>query len=584
MHGQSHLDRRGVVRRFIAAIQAAGFSRFFAYASILLLQAKTSWGLWQWKDLTPGDTSFYFVNAYDWYQNGKGVITWSPLYGIFMGAFFQLSSDAYWIVTAHRLALTLITSALVLAVMRRLLPPLVAWLMAAWWVVLPINFDTLYEVHLFALIPVLTACLVVGAGTRRWRRGAALAVLLLATILVRNELLVATVAFAALVFAWEVRGGPRRAPQGRIADGLLLSYGAPLALVACISALLFIRARDRDVVGAMLSRKHTLNICQVYAFGYQQRYTDFRKSPWLECQELMHRVFGVPEPTLVQAVLRKPSAVLEHLAWNLRLFPAGIQVLMFNQTSAAHNPDYAPVRRSWVAVPLTIVWLGIIAVGALKVWGRGRDWWRSSVQPAAWAWLVLLSAVFGALIVGMIQRPRPSYLFSLGILLRAFTGALMLPLFRRLQEIRQPTAWFPLAVVVVILLTPSYYGWAHGSGSRPLLEAYRRLARFEELMKQPATVFLARNFATELCNYVAKGRCTGLMYPRLVDEFRLGDSWLAVLRRHRVNLLFADESLLRSQQGQALVAEVRKSGWRTVAFENWAGGSWCLLQANGDSR
>ena len=34
---------------------------------------------------------------------------------------------------------------------------LLAWLLAAWWAVLPVNFDTLYEVHLFALLPVLAA-------------------------------------------------------------------------------------------------------------------------------------------------------------------------------------------------------------------------------------------------------------------------------------------------------------------------------------------------------------------------------------------------------------------------------------------
>ena len=38
-------------------------SRAFAYGSLLALQAKIVWGVWNWKDLTAGDTSSYFVGA-----------------------------------------------------------------------------------------------------------------------------------------------------------------------------------------------------------------------------------------------------------------------------------------------------------------------------------------------------------------------------------------------------------------------------------------------------------------------------------------------------------------------------------------
>src|SRR5262245_11595961 len=41
--------------------------------------------------------------------------------------------------------------------MRPLLPAGIALLLALWWAVLPINFETLYEVHLCSVLPILAA-------------------------------------------------------------------------------------------------------------------------------------------------------------------------------------------------------------------------------------------------------------------------------------------------------------------------------------------------------------------------------------------------------------------------------------------
>ena len=71
--------------------------------------------------------------------------------------------------------------------MRRLLPHWIALLVAAWWAVLPINFDTASTVHLFAVIPVLAAWLL-ALGHARWMRGAALATLVVTTVLVETVL------------------------------------------------------------------------------------------------------------------------------------------------------------------------------------------------------------------------------------------------------------------------------------------------------------------------------------------------------------------------------------------------------------
>ena len=76
---------------------------WFSYLTILLLQLKVIWGIWHLRDLTAGDTSSYFLGAYNWYRHMKVEIVWSPLYTAFYGSFLHLSTDAYFATTAHRL-------------------------------------------------------------------------------------------------------------------------------------------------------------------------------------------------------------------------------------------------------------------------------------------------------------------------------------------------------------------------------------------------------------------------------------------------------------------------------------------------
>jgi hypothetical protein len=119
--------------------------------------------------------------------------------------------EVYAATILHRIIVVMVAALGVLAVMRRLLPPAIALLIAMWWAVLPINFNTLYEVHLFALLPVLAAWLVAMSAESAWNRGAALPILLAATVLVCNELIVASLLFASVCVLREIavskRGG-----------------------------------------------------------------------------------------------------------------------------------------------------------------------------------------------------------------------------------------------------------------------------------------------------------------------------------------------------------------------------------------
>ena len=167
---------------------------WISYPLLLLLQLKVMWGVWQYRDLPRGDESGYYSRAFLWFKDLMVDIVWSPLYTAFLGTLMHLSSDAYVVTTVHRLMILLALGILVLALMRRLLPHGIAWLIAAWWVILPVNFDTVSTVHLFPVVPVLAAWLLMLYTPGPWTRGGAIAILLVTSVLIRNEYLVATVA------------------------------------------------------------------------------------------------------------------------------------------------------------------------------------------------------------------------------------------------------------------------------------------------------------------------------------------------------------------------------------------------------
>src|SRR5271155_2983966 len=41
---------------------------WFAYLTMFLLQMKVLWGIWDYRDLTPGDTTSYYCIAYFWFE------------------------------------------------------------------------------------------------------------------------------------------------------------------------------------------------------------------------------------------------------------------------------------------------------------------------------------------------------------------------------------------------------------------------------------------------------------------------------------------------------------------------------------
>ncbi len=294
------------------------------------------------------------------------------------------------------------------------------------------------------------------------------------------------------------------------------------------------------------------------------------------------RTYGTPEPPLVEAFSRNPSAMLEHFYWNLGLIPSGIQVALFGATSGKISPDYAPVTSESDITPvLSVAWLAILAAGAFCLGRNWRPWWDQWLKDRAWGWILLLAA--GCVTFGVIisQRPRPSYLFAFAILVRAATGMSLFIIIGNTAWHRWLTAAFPVIAVSLVLFTPSYYTGANAGQPqprpRPLLTAYRRLAPLDKLFERPGAIVATPGYGVELCSYVGKGNCSGLNYAELRNEVTSsGSTWLKILEKHNVELVYINEEVLAEPIGQRLLQETGAS-WETLVRIKTSGQDWALM-------
>jgi len=574
---------------------------WFSYLTLLLLQLKVVWGIWQHRDLSIGDESGYYSRAFLWFKDLTVDIAWSPLYTSFLGTLMHLSTDAYTVTAAHRLILILALDIMILALMRRLLPHWIAWLVAAWWTILPVNFDTTSAVHLFAVIPVVAAWLLILHRQSAWTRGGAIAVLLVTTVLVRNEYAVATAILGACCFRWESRMAEHVEPR-RMArrPSYLISYGLPLAMAAAVILFFYTRSIYRLpelwTGGALphhrppwsahggLKPKHTYNMCQVYAYGFQQRHPEWSSNPMLDCSGLMQSTFGHPMPSLVEMVRRNPLAVLQHFWWNLTLAPSGIQLLLFNASSGTVNPDYFPAPlRSRRALALSLVTGSILALGLVLLYRDRRFWWEHWLKDRALGWLAMLSVVAVAALIIPTQRPRPAYLFGQGLVLMAVTGMCVFAISRRWPIVRNPSRWLPIIMVALLLIMPDHY--RDHRGPRPLLALYERLAPFGSAFNRPDTVFVVSGYVIEIHDYVGHNYFTSPLVNfdyAILDKAPADRPLPSFLDQQGVNLFYIDETLWRrlsaNPMHRSFLSSPESARWTILASRDTATGTWMLLE------
>jgi hypothetical protein len=561
--------------RLTVAAQSLIQHPFFAYPAIVVLQLRFMWRIWDYKDMTAGDTSYYYLVALNWAQHLHD--TWfSPLYTNYFGTVLWFFDDVETAVLFHRMLVVVGATILVLAVARALLGPALGLLVAVWWAVVPANFNIDYEVHLFGFLPVLAAILVVAQWPSRVGRGIALGLLAGTMTLARNELVIAVLIFAAAIVVAEIR--QRRAELVAVGS-YLKCYGIPLLVVAFLTfgALWQSPAHGRHV-RQELRDHHGLNMCQVYAFNYQQRHpADFTGNPFTDCAPLMQREFGKPYPSFFEQARANPGALKDFVAWNVHLTPIGLQVALFGATSRGSNPGYYPVKtfRRYAAF-LTLLVLAIVAVG-LALALRERAYWAAQVRTKAWPLILLFALSVTAVVVALTQRPRAEYIYGLTLSLMLLTAACLGVILRRvgLMQVAAPLA--AVGTLVLILALPSYYR----QGPRPLHDALERLDEVRPVLRQPGAVLVTSGYNWEICAYLAKSfqqHCSSPSWLSVQSQLKRGTSVKRILDNTRATVIYADPV---SRLEPAFVAYLQSPGaraeWRTIESGTGTDGEWSVL-------
>jgi hypothetical protein len=536
-----------------------------AYPAVALVQGRALWGVWH-NDLTPGDGSRYFQDSVLWTDHGKVNLAWSPLYDVFYGTTRKLlGGDALAGENLHRALIALGVTLLLLALARRLLPPGPALLVALWWAVLPVNYDALYEVHLFAPAFPLAAALLLSDDPGPWRRGSAFALLVLAMLLVRNEFVfVAVLVAAGLVYA--TRG--RRRP---VAAALV-----PLLVVALVAGGLYSRGVEKD--GALrdsLEGRQKTAMCQHFALNYEQRHPEVRLNPFLQCRVLMQQTFGEEHPTFAAAWWENPRAMAAFTAWHGRLVPNGLQLGLFYGVGDHANPDFAPAQLgrayAWV---LSLLLLALLAFGVRALW-LDRGAWLPDLRRQRLAWLAVGATALGALIVGtFFVRPRPSFIFGLTIALMLVAGLALAALLRRYRLERAGGLAAVMAPLLVLALLPVHFK----DEGTPLADAYHRLRPLSDRVASGEPLAMSRvAFGDDVCFYVAPNRpCSALDYATAIAPQAAKVGLERALARAQVEVLYADPALAAAPPVAGFIAHP-PDGWRIARSGRDEGRPWAVL-------
>ena len=578
---QSVAGARGAASAAAGWLDRVAASAWFAYGSIFLIQAKLLWGIWRYRDLTSGDTTSYFIDASRWAHSLHLDVLWSPLYTAFWGSLQWIVPDPYASTIVHRVLIAMAATLLVLAVLRRLLSPGIAWVLAVWWAILPINYDLLYEVHLFALLPELAAALIALTWSGLRMRATVFALILVSAFLVRNEAVFALAIWTLAWIAYEWRA--RRRGEGAASRQLAVAFGVPILALAAVIGLGSVSYSQGDLLQRW-DAKEGPNVCEDYAFGYEQRHHDYKGAPFAGCGPLMERDFGQPYPTWVEAIRANPSAVGEHFLWNTRLIPYGLQLMLFDRISAGgqnRDPDYVPVKaNSTGALVGSIALAGFVLAGLALLWRDWRGWWEASILPRAWGWLALGSLGATGVVVMVWQRPRPEYLFALTVFILAVVGICAMAFVDRWQVLKRVRAAIPLAALVLLVLLPFHFSSGYATPQidkpgRPLKAMVDRLHPMRDQLRGNR-VRLLGTYAGPGCAYIGGyDPCKPVSWKPILRP-PPGVTASQALAVRGVDFIYLDEGDLQLPWMRDVVRQATAAGWTRAAPSSPDHG-WLLL-------
>ena len=550
---------------------------FAAYALIVVLQLRTIWNIWRFADLTNGDSSFYFIDAASWAHGLHENLVYYPLYDAFWGTILALVHNVYAATIIHRLVIVFAVTLLVLALMRALLGPALGLLIAAWWAIVPVNYDPLYEIHLFGALPVLIVLLVVAYVPRRQGLGVAVAILIASAVVVRTELIAGAVVLAGVAFAYELREW--RAGRASSRRVYARAYVIPLAVACLVIGGAYARSYTQgSSAWRLLKAKEESNFCESYANSFQQRHpSEFTGNPFSECSPLMQQTFGKPMPTLLQGIDANPKAVAAFGAWNAHLLPSGLQVSLLGATALETNPGFTPVTiNSRYALALAELLLILVVVGLVVLAKAGELSWRGMPSRTRLLIVTLVAIAVTDVLVVLTVRPWAEYIYGLSICTVLLVGVSVSALVRGLGAMRL-LAPSVLAVVLILIVVASS---PYGPGTRPIDEGVEHLQVVQKQLQQSGSVLVAGENYNVLCNYLAYSynrRCNALYWETLRSQVTPRLSAGQVLDRVHATALYADGGLLTDPIIAQLLAAPRAQGWQLAARGSGPGGPWQVL-------
>jgi hypothetical protein len=570
--------RTSAVRlQIIRHAQRAVANPFVAYVLIAALQLRVIWNIWKYRDLTIGDSANYFVDAVSWVHGLHENVVYYPLYDAFWGTILAVVHNVYAAAIIHRVVIVLAATLLVLALMRAILGPALGLLIAAWWAVIPANFDVLYEVHLFGVLPILLAVLIVARVPHRQGLGIAIAIFLASAVLVRSELIAAAIILAGVVGAYEVREVRRGRRASR--SSYLRAYVVPIVLACLLVGGAYARSHVQGSVATQqLKEKEETNFCESYAASYQQRHpTRLLGNPFTECSPLMQQTFGRPMPTVFQGVSANPKAVAGFAAWGAQLLPGGLQVALLGATAFDNDPGFRPVtENSTYAFLLAVILLIVVIAGLGVAATEGRLSLRRASARTRWILVTLASVAATDLLVILTTRPWAEYMYGLTICALALIGLSVSVLLRRAGAGRLIAPVALGTVIVLIVVFPTFYS----PEPRPVYEAVQHLQVLRTRLQRPGSVLIAQDSSNELCDYLAYSYqriCTPVNWLALRPQVTARTSVGQVLDRANASAVYADAGMLADPLIAGLVAKPRAQGWRQIAHGSGPNGPWQLL-------
>jgi uncharacterized protein with PIN domain len=568
-------------RRISALIERAVANPWIAYTAIAALQLRVIWNIWKYADLTSGDTSYYFLDAASWQHGLHENIVYYPFYDALWGTILAIVHSVYAATIIQRVAIIFAVVLLVLALMRALLGPALGLLIAAWWAIVPANYDVLYEVHLLGAVPILLAVLVVVRMPRRAGVGIAVAILLASAVLVRTELIAAAAILAAALAVYELRElrAGRRAPR----SSYVRAYVVPLTLALLLIGGAYARSHVQgSEAWGQLQAKEEANFCNMYAAAYQEHHPAlFTGNPFTECEPLMQHTFGRQKPSLLQASTANPRAVAGFAAWNARMTPVGLQIGLFGASAFAYDPGFRPVTESSAYVLLLSVTALEVVLAAVVLLARGGRLTPRRIPPRTrWIVLTVASVAAATTLVALTSRPWSEYIYGLSICSLIVIGASVLTVLRRMSATRflAPLALATVLVLVLVLIV------AHSSlyrpAPRPIYEGVEHLQVVQRRLQVPGSVLVTQENENEICNYLAysyERYCAAMDWQALSSQVTAKESAGQVLDRAHATAVYADAAMLADPNVARLVADPGAQGWRQVARGNGLNGPWRVL-------